>query len=228
MKKSTPILLLSILLLILLGCRLSLPGSGGNTGGGDTGGEAIGSVTRTLDLVEQAIAGGDLQAVADTNPLHAGDALRVSRGGEGLLDFGDRLRLRLFNDSSLGVTSATSDPGAPLDVRLFLEAGGFTGELAEAGGQATFETPGGAQVLVLGTEFMVAYDAQNGLSTAGNFGGTVWVQAGGVLQQVPSGWWVDVPGGNPPSAPRRLPFDRATYEELARQLGSATLPLRVP
>ncbi|HLE16399.1 MAG TPA: hypothetical protein VI776_16775 [Anaerolineales bacterium] len=207
---------------ILLFTLFSLSGCRG-AAGGDEG--AIGSVTRIVDLVEQAVSGGELQAVAESNPLHAGDALRVTEGGEGLLDFGDQLRLRLFNDSILGVTAA-SEPGAPLDVRLFLEAGGFTGELAQSGGQAVFETPGGAQVLVQGTEFMLAYDPQNGVSTAGNFAGTVWVQSGGALLQLPAGWWVDVSVGDQPATPRQLPFDRATYEALARQLGSPLLPLR--
>jgi hypothetical protein len=113
-------------------------------------------------------------------------------------------------------------------VRLFLEAGGFTGQLAESGGQAVFETPGGAQVLVQGTEFMLAYDPQNGVSTAGNFSGTVWVQGGGRLLQLNPGWWVDVAPGptGAPVEPRPLPFDRGTYEQLARQLGSPLLPLR--
>lgn len=180
-----------------------------------------------LDLVEQVVAGGEPQAISGVSPLHAGDALRVTRGGEGLLDFGDQLKLRLFNDSLLGVTAA-SEPGAPLEVRLFLEAGGFTGQLAGSGGQAVFETPGGAQVLVEGTEFMLAYDPESGLSTAGNFSGTVWLQFGNSRAKLNPGWWVDIPAipTGAPVEPRRLPFDRQTYEDLARQLGSPLLPLR--
>src|SRR3989304_5760499 len=72
--------------------------------------------------------------------------------------FGDSMRLRLFNDTGLGVTKWDIAPDASWQAGMFLTDGGLVGQLVESGKEVAFDTPGGAQITVLGTEFLVAYD----------------------------------------------------------------------
>jgi hypothetical protein len=53
-------------------------------------------------------------------------------------------------------------------VRLYLELGGMTGRLTSPGGSFQVRTPGGAQVLVLGTRFFVIFDPATRITWVGN------------------------------------------------------------
>ncbi len=182
--------------------------------------ESIGTITQELEVVEQGPDKNSLNQVLGTNPLHAGDALSITRGGEGLLDFGDLMQLRLFNDTSLRQIVASSAPGAPLDVRLFLESGGFTGEVVQDGAVATFETPNGAEITILGTEFFVVYNPGTDVATVGNFGGSVEVAASGVSTQLSSGFFLEVPPAGVPGPEQPIPFSMRDFNALAREYQS--------
>jgi hypothetical protein len=204
--------------LALTGLACTLPGRA------PPAGAPVGTLTRQLDLVEQGLAGRALQAVTGTSLLHAGDALRVSQGGEGLLDFGQQLQLRLFNDTSTNLVEAASAPGAPLFVRLYLELGGFTGRL-QSPGSFQVRTPSGAQILVLGTRFFVIYDPATGITWVGNFDGLLGVAAGGALTPLPAGTYLMVPAGERPGPPLPLTFTPEQFESRARQLASPSAAL---
>jgi hypothetical protein len=212
-------LILIVLMLVTIGCVCFVSGNGTETQTtpSDTE-ETIGTVRRERNQVEHRHGNEDFQQLTGINPLFNGDGLQVTQGGEGLLDFGDNLRLRLFNDSELGGITAKSAPNTPLNARMTLERGGFTGHLTEEGSQAAFTTPGGATITVYGTDFFVVYDEDSGQTVAGNFGGEMEVSAEGTTVQVPAEAFVIAPAGSPPEPPQSpIPFSLAGFEELSRE-----------
>jgi hypothetical protein len=215
----------AVVLLTLTVLALGLAACGGSSGGDESGGggrrgnAALGTVSAESDVVEHGSAVDLLEQLAESDvSFFEGDVLRVHDGGEGVLDFGDQLRLRLFNDSQLEILSVASEPDAPLDVRMFLEEGGFTGELQPLGGQVVFETPGGAEVTVLGTEFWVVYDASAKVTVVGNWGGTVEVAGAGTSVSLDPDKLIDVPDDGTPGAQTPMGgLARTDLEQLARE-----------
>ncbi len=159
--------------------------------------DPAGIVIRKATVVEHGPDIDSLEELLDEIPFYEGDALRVTQGGEALMDFGDRLWLRLFNDTELNVVSAKAEQGTSWDVQAFLEAGGVTGELTEAGGQVVIEVPGGPRITILGTTFFVVYDPATGVTTVGNFHGHVEVTDGGRSITLSPGYYVTLPSGSP-------------------------------
>src|SRR5215208_27249 len=104
-----------------------------------TGG--IGTVSRVTDRIEHGDSPSHLETVAESQELLAGDVLRVADGGEGLLDFGEYLQLRLFNDTETRVIKAEHGTDISILARIRLEHGGFTGNLTKEGSEVVFETP---------------------------------------------------------------------------------------
>jgi hypothetical protein len=184
------------------------------------------SITRELNIVRKGGSVEGLVELIGTDSLLDDDVVQVTGGGEAILDFGDLLRMRLFNDTQLNAVKVASAAGSPLDVRLFLEAGGFTGTLAQGGGRAEYQTPGGARILVLGTEFFVVYDPVSGITSVGNFQGTLGVDAGGISRAVPNGYFVEVPVGGQPGPERPIRFTLQEFDGRARALGSPIVALQ--
>jgi hypothetical protein len=209
-------LVLGILFLATLACNYGRPALG----------ESFGTVQREIADVLQ----NDIE-VELKNPLNEDDTLRVSNGGVGLLEFGDDLRLRLFNESIAGEIKGTrvgSDPNSPLIARMTLFAGGFSGQLFKPGSKATFKTPGGAQIFVLGTEFFIVYDPDTGITTAGNFSGTMGVIAGGESIILNSGSYLEVSPGGAPGEQQVLRISLSEFDNLARLRKSPILAIPKP
>ena len=194
-----------------------------NGGGTQSPAASIGKVSLVDDQVEHN--NNPLSGIED---LKGNDSIKVFDAGEGLLDFGGDLILRMFNTTTLGGITVASDPGSPLDVRMTLESGGFTGDKVKPGGKAVFKTPNGAKITVYGTSFFVVHDPISGVTTAGNFNGQMEIEAGGSGPiPIPENHsrWVE-PGGQPgPETP--LPFDRGGFEQRARDLASPVAALVV-
>ena len=180
---------------------------------------AIGFVQRVNDTVEH----NDVR-LTRIDPLFQNDALRLYGGGEGLLYVG-QLALRMFNDTALKEINVESAPDQPLSVRLFLEAGGFTGTLTETGGQAVFTTPGGATIRVYGTTFFIVFDSASGQTTAGNFEGSLEFESGGSNLPVPPGSARHALEGQPPSPEQPIPFSSDEFEQRAREQASPVAAL---
>ena len=195
---------IGILFLTVLSCNI--PGSGGTPQPDGS----IGTIQKELSDVLQ-----NAEQVQSINPLNQDDELRVQNGGVGLLEFGQDLRLRLFNETMAGEIEAThmeSDPNSPLIVRLALFAGGFSGQLYKPGNKATFTTPGGAQIVVLGTDFFVVYDPDSKITTVGNFSGTMGVIAGGESVSLASGHFLEIPREGTPGEQQQLSFSFNEFE----------------
>ncbi len=183
------------------------------------GGKSIGTVTLVLSEVLHGSSVDTLKTLPGTRDLHLGDVLRVLNGGEGLVDFGDSMRLRLFNDTVLGVTKWDIAPDASWQAGMFLTDGGLVGQLVEAGKEVAFDTPGGAQITVLGTAFLVVYDSVNRETIVGNWNGTVIVTSAGIPIALAPGHGMHVQDGQPPGPQHPLGMTRDEYEQQARVLG---------
>jgi hypothetical protein len=114
----------------------------------------------------------------------------------------------------------------PLFARIHLETGGFTGKLTDEGGQVIFETPNGAEITILGTQFWIIYDPADQVLGVGNFEGTTVVAIRDISLAVRSNHYVIVRPGQPPEPERLIPMTRAELEELFRQQRSAVPVLR--
>lgn len=183
---------------------------------------ALGTVTRERETVEIGKSPETLQVVGENFPLLVGDILRVTRGGQALLNFRDNLKLRLFNDTKLKLESLTESEDVPLDARIFLEDKGLTGELVPQNGRVEFTTPTGVKVAVLGTRFFIVYDPVKRLTTVGNFHGLVGVGTGvGNPVLLQSGYYLDAFENQPPGPQIPIPVADVQFEVWASDNSSS-------
>lgn len=179
--------------------------------------DQIGTITLQSDVVEHGLFGGALKQLVGTDPLYDGDSLRILKGGESILDFGDSMQLCLFNNTELNEIYRTSAEGTPLGVQIYLALGGFTGKITEEGSQATVRTPGGTTITVFGTEFFVVYNPDLELTAVGNFDGSLEVASGDVNLPVSPGHYRNVLDGEEPGEEKRVPLNRTEFENRARE-----------
>jgi hypothetical protein len=178
----------------------------------------------TLSLEENRVQHGpdenSLIPLLESSSFFEKDIIQVTEGGEAVLDFGDQMQLRLFNDTELQTVSAEIGEDVPLGVQIYLLLGGFTGQVTEEEARAVFRTPGNVEITVLGTEFFIVYDPETEETTAGNFSGTVAVSSAGSEVSLEDGFYVNVPADSPPGPPLPLPQSRERFENQAREADS--------
>lgn len=182
--------------------------------------KALGTLSLERDKVEHGPDVETLKQVVSSEAFFAQDAIRVTEGGEALLDFGDQILMRMFNDTEMQVVSADYAEDTPPVVVMHLFKGGFTGQLTAEGAQVFYETPGGAAITVLGTDYFVAYDPDTEVTSAGNFSGQVEATSAGSTVMIEEGFYVEVPAGQPPGPQQPLPLSHADFEGRARALQS--------
>ena len=184
--------------------------------------DSIGTITREDDVVEH-----NDEQVAAIDDLFQNDSLHIFNGGEGLLNFGSGLLIRMFNDTVAGGIRTENAPGSPLDVRMFLESGGFTGQLIEENSTATFETPNGAEIVVHGTDFVIIFDEETGETTAGNWNGEMEISApGSSARDISPGNMRQMSRGGEPGPELPLEFSRREFERRSRDLESPILAIK--
>lgn len=222
-------LIFPVLLLLAMACICSSNGENGTPEPAATevpyhpdteepsGDEQIGTIRLERDMVEHGLLGGALEQLIGTDPLFDGDSLRLFEGGESVLDFGDSIQLRLFNDTELQEIHRTSAEGTPLGVQIYLALGGFTGRVMEEGSQATIRTPGGTRITVYGTDFYVIYNPAEGMTSVGNFEGSLEVESQNLTLSVPEGYFRNIPDGEEPRGEQPLPVNIFEFEERARE-----------
>ncbi len=178
--------------------------------------EPIGTLNLEESQVEHGADINSLNQILDKVSLFANDAIRVSDGGEALLDFGDKMYMRLFNDTEMEVISAEIGQDVPLGVRFFLYRGGFTGQLTEEGSHVVYETPGGVEITILGTTYFVVYDEIKAETIVGNFEGNVSIKTSNEMTTLEDGFLVIIPDNQPPENPQPLLISFADFEDKMR------------
>ena len=177
---------------------------------------SIGTIVRISDLVQQ----NDDQ-VTDENSLFEGDEISVVNGGEGLLDFRDQLVVRIFNNTEIGGVMMESTPGTPFDILLVLEGGGITGKLYEEGSRTEVMIPGGASIIIYGTDFFIVHDEVNEITSAGNFNGEMEIEINSVPEAViPPRKFVEIYYGEEITDPLPIDFTKSEFEYRSRELES--------
>lgn len=183
--------------------------------------EPIGMVNLEEDQVEHGASIDSLVQIFDTVALFTNDAIRITDGGEALLDFGDKMQMRLFNDTELEIVSAEIGQDVPLGVRFFLYRGGFTGQLTEKGNEAIYETPGGVEITILGTTYFVIYDEEREETTVGNFEGSVAITHDDTEFVLEDGFYVVIPDNQEPMQPQPLLL---TFDEFEARMRADKSP----
>ena len=175
----------------------------------------------TIELVNKSIRRNEVE-IEQFDQLFNNDSLLIRGGGEGILELANQLRLRLFNTTRLGGITIDDLPDTPLFISIFLERGGFTGQFDNLEeGVLNFETPGGARIQITGTTFFIVYDDVNGITTAGNFEGTMTIDsAGSGPLEISPGSMRQAQDGAPPEPEVPIPFLQDEFEQRSRQLAS--------
>jgi hypothetical protein len=158
--------------------------------------ESIGVLSAEETVVEFGPSDNLIQ-VTKTEDFFDNYTVRVTNGGVAKLDFFvNQISIRLFNDTAVG--SVKADPSGTPDraVRMKLVFGGLSGEVAKNGIPVQFEITNGVNIYILGTQFVVLYDPETGITYIGNFDGTVayslpgqsvqFIQAGQLYEISPS------------------------------------------
>jgi hypothetical protein len=189
--------------------------------------ESIGYATMISDLVEHAPGDEPLARLSGTIDLFPQHRLAVRESGEALLDFGDALRVNLFNNSELNLEFQVSG-NSPLLVHYLLWRGGLIGEkFPNDNDQVIVETPAGDRILIIGTIFFVTYDANTQVTTVGNFGGKVYIPTEEASWEVPDNAFIIIRDGSGDtgrvlSGPHRL---EVGAEEFAGRIRALNSPL---
>jgi hypothetical protein len=184
------------------------------------GPDSIGTIERVSDTVNR-----NQGQVTELEDLFQNDSLHMFGGGEGLLDFGSGMRLRMFNDTELGGVRTASDPETPLVVQLTLFSGGFSGQLFREGSKFEFDTPNGGRIHVFGTTFVVVYDPDQQITLGANFEGDMRVEsAGSQLISIPEGNIYAVLPDEEPFLWGEIPWTPAQYDAQARANLSPLIP----
>ncbi len=191
----------------------------------NTGSATIGTVN-TMQNNVQAGPIGNLSNVPVSQTLYDDDAVRVIDGGAALLNFFDQIALRLFNDSSIDGVNVEILESTNRRIRMKLERGGLSGEVAKDSGGADFEIANGIHIYILGTSFYITYDPATNIVSTGNFDGTVGYQVPGQSPQLlPAGSLIDIlPGGVVQLF--NMPFDINAFDAAAQTGGSPIEGLR--
>lgn len=213
MKHLRRYLTLFACLTVLVACR------GGRQATPPPGGTL--SLERTV--VEHGTAPDALAPLAqgDRIPFAAGDFIRVRDGGRAVLEFPDSVSLRIFDDTELEVLVGEFAEDVPLDFQLVLAQGDLIGELTGQGGQVVVQTPTGAEITVLGTEFFISYNSSSQEMSAGNFDGTLTVATPGMSsgRSIGDGHYVTWTPGSSLSSDKNIPYTYQDFQSETDRMG---------
>lgn len=137
----------------------------------DSPSQAIGTI---LNLKTRVQAGtiNELKEIDTKSELQNNDGIKVTNGGKARLEFSGPIFLLVYNDSEMeGVTAAEVETGASSPrYAARLIRGGMTGYVSP-GTELTINLESGMNVTVLGTNFFIIDNENNGYVTIGKFDG---------------------------------------------------------
>jgi WD40 repeat protein len=178
----------------------------------------------TINLVASQVETGpleNLQFLEGLQDFHNGDAVRVTGGGKGELALDDGTQLLLFNDTQLDRVEVNVSPN---ETRIRLVDQGLDGYVPP-GEPFIAEMPNGAVITILGTNFIILYDADTQVATAGNFDGTVlYALPNGTEEELPPGRIVNIPAQGA-GVLTELPFTPQDFEAAVDSSGTPTAGL---
>lgn len=168
----------------------------------------IGTINQQVSRVQSGLP----EKLQDgSRDFHNGEMVHVTNGGKGKLSLKDGTVLILFNETKIsGVNTSISPP----ETDLFLQSQGFLGYVPE-GGDTTVSLPNGAQITILGTNFLILYEENSKTAIVGNFDGTVhFTPFGGAEQNLQINHYVEIFGDGSISVPKSIPFSPEQFEQV--------------
>jgi hypothetical protein len=138
------------------------------------------SIGTVLNIRTQVYAGDpdSLKLIEGKTDLGNDDFVKVADGGKARLNFPGPISLLLYNQSEMENIKLEFENNSNPRIVNRLIRGGFSGYV-EPGNQLTIDLAFGVQVNVLGTNFFVLLDDENGFITVGKFDGTLSVSVPG-------------------------------------------------
>jgi hypothetical protein len=188
---------------------------------------SIGTVSNEKTQVH-AGARDDLKLVEGTAPLGNDDYVSVTDGGKARLEFPGPIRLLLFNDSEVDRVKLEYDRenSYPVIVHKLIR-GGYVGYVAP-GNHLTVDLEFGVKVNVLGTNFFILYDEENGFVTVGKFDGTLTVSVPGQpVVELGDSELVDIRADGSIKHYSPFRFTTAQFEEMADTCNSPIQGLNI-
>jgi hypothetical protein len=180
----------------------------------------------TINLVNSQVESGpldNLQFLEGLQDFHNGDGVRVTGGGKGELALDDGTQLLLFNETQVDRVNVSISPN---ETRLRLVDQGLDGYVPP-GETFIAEMPNGTVFTILGTNFIILYDTDTQVATAGNFDGTVrYTPLGGTEQGLPAGRMARITAeGDVTLLP--LPFTAQEFEAAVDSEGTPSAALAI-
>lgn len=139
--------------------------------------KAIGTVSNVKTQVHAGARDNPILIEGKTD-LGNDDYVSVTNGGKARLEFPGPISLLLFNQSDIDGIKLEYDSNSNPRIANRLIRGGFSGYVAPEN-QLTIDLAFGVKVNVLGTNFFIVYDEENGFITIGKFDGTLIVSVPG-------------------------------------------------
>jgi hypothetical protein len=137
----------------------------------------IGTVSNIRTQVYAGVP-DSLKLIEGETDLGNDEFVKVADGGKARLNFPGPISLLLYNQSEMDNIKLEFESSSNPRIANRLIRGGFSGYV-EPGNQLTIDLAFGVQVNVLGTNFFVLLDDENGFVTIGKFDGTLSVSIPG-------------------------------------------------
>ena len=188
----TSMVIFLLLLVLLSSCAAPIPVTSGDTTpatdaegdviptdapSGPSSSDSIGTVSNIRTQVH-AGARDDLKLIEGETDLGNDDFVSVTDGGKARLQFDGPINLLLYNQSEMDGIKLEYDANSNPRIVNRLVRGGFSGYV-EPGNQLTVDLAFGIKVNVLGTNFFIIYDEENGFIIIGKFDGTLTISVPG-------------------------------------------------
>lgn len=165
--------------------------------------DAIGNVRKIQSFVGHRRPWKTFHEVEDDESLYENDFVKVTKKGKAQLTFGS-IKVYVTNESQL---KTETDPNAMAIINLLLKYGGVIVEKAPGEEYLVINTPvDNKRIIINGTSMFVNFDPKSGKTVVGNVDGHVQVETRGMMQNVPSGFYVIIPENQHPEPARPIPI----------------------
>jgi Predicted solute binding protein len=175
-----------------------------------------------IEKIQGGVQAGPESYLINVDPrrdMQNRDAVHVFDKGKANLDFHYGLTFTLYNDTVAEGTSIGTE-GTSRQAVLKLSQGGLRGHNPQ-GSKTTVELPNGVNILILGTQYFITYDAVTDKIWVYNFDGTVQYQLpNGNYQPLPARALLEITKGQVTHVHEGMSFSIDEFDSYATALNS--------
>ncbi len=173
----------------------------------------IGAISNLLTRV-RAGASSALRDIEGREELQNGDGVQVTEGGKARLEFPGPISVLVYNESEVEGVRAEVESSSNPRIAHRLIRGGLSGHVTP-GSQLTIDLTFGRRVTVLGTDFFVVFNEDNGYTTVGKFNGTLILSIPGQGDVKLDSEMVDITPNGHTTYYTPIPFNVDQFEQAA-------------